>query len=105
MLLLTIGGLVVTAQAARTTKALTAAQATACIQTAVAERTGMVTKVEVAEKRGQRLCEVSIVDDSGKKYTLRDRCEHPSVGQDQVREQDVHRWFSPTMTKTRHPGR
>jgi uncharacterized membrane protein YkoI len=51
-------------------KALTAAQATACIQTAVAERTGMVTKVEVAEKRGQRLCEVSIVDDSGKKYTL-----------------------------------
>ena len=70
MLLLTTGGLVVTAQAARTTKALTAAQATACIQTAVAERAGMVTKVEVAEKRGQRLCEVSIVDDSGKKYTL-----------------------------------
>jgi uncharacterized membrane protein YkoI len=70
MLLLTTGGLVVTAQAARTTKALTAAQATACIQTAVAERAGMVTKVEVAEKRGQRLCEVGIVDDSGKKYTL-----------------------------------
>jgi hypothetical protein len=52
MLLLTTGGMVVTAQAARTTEALTAAQATACIQTAVAERAGMVTKVEVEEKRG-----------------------------------------------------
>jgi Peptidase propeptide and YPEB domain len=70
MLLLTTAGVVVTAQAARTTKALTAAQATACIQTAVAAQAGMVTKVEVEDKGGRRLCEVGIVDDSGKKHKL-----------------------------------
>jgi uncharacterized membrane protein YkoI len=70
MLLITSGGMVETAQAARTTKGLTAAQATACIQTAVGAQAGMVTKVEVEEKKGHRLCEVSIVDDSGKKHKL-----------------------------------
>jgi uncharacterized membrane protein YkoI len=70
MLLITSGGLVVTAQAARTPKGLTAAQATACIQTAVGAQAGMVTKVEVEEKKGHRLCEVNIVDDSGKKHKL-----------------------------------
>jgi hypothetical protein len=52
MLLLTTGGMVVTAQAARATKALTAARATACIQTAVAAQAGVVTKVEVEDKGG-----------------------------------------------------
>ena len=52
LLLTTSGGLVGTAQAARSTKGLTAAQATACIQTAVGAQAGMVTKVEVEEKKG-----------------------------------------------------
>lgn len=69
-LLFTTGGLVVTAHAARTTPALTADQATTCIQTATAAQAGMVTKVEGEDKRGQRLCEVSLVDNAGKKHTL-----------------------------------
>jgi hypothetical protein len=55
-LLLTAGSLVVAAHAARTTPAFTASQATTCIQTAMAAQSGMVTRVEVEEKRGQRLC-------------------------------------------------
>jgi hypothetical protein len=70
MLLFTTGGLVVAAHAARTTSALTADQATTCIQTATGAQAGMVTNVEVKEKRGQRLCEVSMVDNTGKKHTL-----------------------------------
>ncbi len=70
MLLLTAGGLVGAGHAARTTPGLTAAQATACIQTAVAAQAGMVTKVEVEEKRGQRLCEVRLVDEAGRRHTL-----------------------------------
>lgn len=68
--LLTTGGLVIGAHAARPTSALTANQASACIQTAVAAQAGMVTKVEVGEKKGQRLCEVRIVDEAGKKHKL-----------------------------------
>ena len=69
ILLLTMGGLVGAPQAARTPKALTAAQATACIQTAVAAQDGVIAKVEVEEKGGKRLCDVRIVDQAGKKHT------------------------------------
>jgi hypothetical protein len=70
VLLLTVGTTVGAAYAARTTPALTADQATACIQAATTAQAGMVTKVEVEEKQGQRLCEVRIVDNSGKKHRL-----------------------------------
>ena len=69
-LLLTTGAVVGTAPAARTTAALTAARATACIQTAVGSHAGMVTKLEAETKRGQHRCDVKIVDDMGKKYTV-----------------------------------
>jgi hypothetical protein len=66
---LTVGGLVA-AHAAQTTSALTADQAIACIRTAVAAQAGMVTKMEVEHKRGQRLCEARIVDETGKRHKL-----------------------------------
>ena len=69
-LLFTTGGLVVGAHAARNTSGLTAPQATTCIQTAMAAQSGMLTKVEVEEKSGQRLCEVGIVDTNGKKHRV-----------------------------------
>jgi hypothetical protein len=69
-LLFTVGGLVVAAHAARTTPGLTATQTTTCIQTATAAQSGMVTKVEVEEKSGQRLCEVGLVDTNGKKHRV-----------------------------------
>jgi len=70
LLLLITGGLIMTAQAASTATALTADQISACVQTAVASQAGMVTKVEVEHARGQRLCEVGIIDTKGKKHTL-----------------------------------
>jgi hypothetical protein len=70
LLLVITGGLVVTAQAASTANALTAEQVSTCVQTAVASQAGMVTKVEVEHTKGQRLCEVSIIDTKGKKHTL-----------------------------------
>ncbi len=69
-LLLTAGATVGAAYAARTPPALTADQAAACIQAATTAQAGMVTKVEVEEKRGQRFCEVRMVDSSGKKHKL-----------------------------------
>jgi hypothetical protein len=69
-LLFTVGATVGAAYAAWRTPGLTANQATACIQAATTAQAGMITKVEVEERRGQRLCEVRIVDNSGKKYQL-----------------------------------
>jgi len=69
-LLLVAGATVSTAYAARTTPALTADQATACIQAATTAQAGKVTKVEVEQKGGQQLCEVGMVDNSGKKHKL-----------------------------------
>ena len=69
-LLFTTGGLVVGAQAARNTPGLTATQAATCIETAMAAQSGMLTKVEVEEKSGQRLCDIGIVDTSGKKHRV-----------------------------------
>ena len=70
-LLLTLGGMVVATHAAQATSALAADHVIACIRTAVAAQAGLVKEVEVKHKRGQWLCEVEIVDDTGQKYELR----------------------------------
>jgi hypothetical protein len=78
MLLLTAGGMVV-AHADQTTSALTADQAIACIQTAVSAQAGLVKEIEAEDKAGQRLCEVKIVDEMGKRHKL-----HVDVATNQV---------------------
>jgi uncharacterized membrane protein YkoI len=71
-LLLTAGGMVVTAHADddEGTWALTADQAMACIQTALSAQSGSVKEVEAEDEEGQQLCEVKLVDETGKRYTL-----------------------------------
>jgi hypothetical protein len=69
-LLLTIGGMVGAAHAARSTPALTADQATACIQTAVTAQPGTVKNLDVKDTGGTRLCRVTIMADDGKKHNL-----------------------------------
>jgi uncharacterized membrane protein YkoI len=64
------GGLVVAAQAARSTPALTAAQATACIQAAVAAQPGTLKNLDVKDTGGTRLCRVTILADDGKTHRL-----------------------------------
>jgi hypothetical protein len=51
-------------------KALTAEEAIACIRTAVAAQAGWVKDVEGEEERRLRVCEVKIVDETGKRHTL-----------------------------------
>jgi uncharacterized membrane protein YkoI len=70
MLLLTTGGMAGAAHAAQTASALTADHVIACIRTAVAAQVGLVKEVEVKHKRGQWLCEVEIVDDTGQQHEL-----------------------------------
>jgi hypothetical protein len=69
-LVLLAGGLLATVHAAPSTTALTADQATACIQAAVTAQAGMMKSVDVKEKGGTRLCQVGIVDPKAKKHTL-----------------------------------
>jgi uncharacterized membrane protein YkoI len=69
-LLLTAGSMVDAAHADKTTLALAADHVIACIRTAVAAQAGLVKDVEVEYKRGQWLCGVDIVDDTGQKYEL-----------------------------------
>jgi hypothetical protein len=69
-LLLTTGGMVGAARADKATPALAADHVIACIRTAVAAQAGLVKEVEVEYKRGQWLCEVEVVDDTGQKYEL-----------------------------------
>ena len=69
-LLLTAGGMVGAAHADKSTRALAADHVIACIRTAVAAQAGLVKEVDVKYKRGQWLCEVEIVDDTGQKYEL-----------------------------------
>jgi hypothetical protein len=69
-LLLTAGSMMGVAHADKTTPALAADHVIACIRTAVAAQAGLVKEVEVEYKRGQWLCEVEIVDDTGQKYEL-----------------------------------
>ncbi len=58
------------AVAAPTGSALTTDEAIACIRTAVAAQAGLVKGVEGEDKQGKRLCEVKIVDETGKRHKL-----------------------------------
>ena len=69
-LLLTAGSMAGVAHAGKTPPALAADHVIACIRTAVAAQAGLVKEAEVKYKRGQWLCEVEIVDDTGQKYEL-----------------------------------
>jgi uncharacterized membrane protein YkoI len=70
MLLLTVGGIVAAAHAGETHTALTAEHIIACVRTAVAAQAGLIREVEVKHKRGQWLCEVDLVDDSGQEFEV-----------------------------------
>src|SRR5215475_8867301 len=71
-LLLTAGGMVVTAHADddEGTWALTADQAMTCIRTALSAQRGSVKEVEAEDEGGQQLCEVKIVDATGHTHKL-----------------------------------
>jgi len=69
-LLLTGGGPAVAAPTGPSRSALTTDEAIACIRTAVAAQAGWVKGVEGEDKKGQRLCEVKIVDEAGKRRKL-----------------------------------
>src|SRR4051794_1403448 len=76
-LLLTAGGMVVTAQADddEGTWALTAKEAMTCIQaalsaTALSAQASSVKEVEAEDEEGQQLCEVKLVDATGKRSTV-----------------------------------
>jgi hypothetical protein len=69
-LLLTGGGHAVAASSEQSTSALTADEAIACIRTAVAAQAGRVREVEGDEDGGKRLCEVKIVDETGKRHKV-----------------------------------
>jgi uncharacterized membrane protein YkoI len=65
------GGAFATATAQGQPKeSLTADEAIACIQTAVAAQAGFIREVEADDDRGKRLCEVKIVDQTGKRHKL-----------------------------------
>jgi hypothetical protein len=68
--LLLTGGHALAATPAQSPSALTADEAIACIRTAVAAQAGLVKEVEGDDKKGQRLCEVKIVDETGKRHKL-----------------------------------
>ena len=69
-LLLTAGSMAGVAHAGKTPPALAADHVIACIRTAVAAQAGLIKEAEVKYKRGQWLCEVEIVDDTGQKHEL-----------------------------------
>jgi hypothetical protein len=69
-LLLLGGGSAMAAPPGPPPKALTAEQAIACIRAAVAAQAGWVKDVGGEDERGLRICEVKIVDETGKRYTL-----------------------------------
>jgi hypothetical protein len=78
MLLIT-GGLVAAARADKTTSGLSADHVIACIKTAVAAQAGLVKEVEVEHERGQWLCEVKLIDKTGKRHKI-----HVDVATNQV---------------------
>ena len=69
-LLLIGGGHAMAASTGPSRSALTTDEAIACIRTAVAAQAGWVKGVEGEDKKGQRLCEVKIVDEAGKRHKL-----------------------------------
>jgi hypothetical protein len=79
VLLLAAGGLVAAPYADETPKALAADHVIACIKTAVAAQAGLVKEVEVEYEGTQWLCEVKLVDETGKRHKL-----HVDVATNQV---------------------
>ena len=69
-LLLTGGGHAVAAPTGQPTSALTAEETIACVRAAVAAQAGLVKEVEGDNEKGKRLCEVKIVDETGKRHKL-----------------------------------
>ena len=64
------GGYALAASSGKQISALTADEAIACIRTAVAAQAGLVKEVEGDDEKGKRLCEVKIVDETGKGHKL-----------------------------------
>jgi hypothetical protein len=77
--LLLIAAAPMVAHADRNTEALAADHVIACIKTAVAAQAGMVREVEVEHEGAQWLCEVKLVDETGKRHKL-----HVDVATNQV---------------------
>jgi hypothetical protein len=76
---LTAGSMVAAAHTGETPRALAADHVIACIQAAVAAQAGLVKAVEVEYKGAQWLCEVKLVDETGKRHKL-----HVDVATNQV---------------------
>jgi len=70
VLLFTVGSMIAAAHPSETSKALAADHVIACIRTAVAAQAGLVKEVEGDDEKGKRLCEVKIVDETGKRHKL-----------------------------------
>ena len=79
VLLFTAGSMIAAAHPSETSKALAADHVIACIRTAVAAQAGLVKEVEVEYEGAQWLCEVKLVDETGKRHTL-----HVDVATNQV---------------------
>jgi hypothetical protein len=79
VLLLAAGAIMVAAHAGEIPKALAADHVIACIQSAVAAQAGLVKEVEVEYEGAQWLCEVKLVDATGKRHKL-----HVDVATNQV---------------------
>jgi len=79
VVLLTAGGMVAAAHTGETPKALAADHVIACIQAAVAAQAGLVKEVEVEYEGAQWLCEVKLIDETGKRHKL-----HVDVATNQV---------------------
>jgi hypothetical protein len=78
-LVITAGSMVAGAHTGETPKALAADHIIACIQAAVAAQAGLVKEVEVEYEGAQWLCEVKLVDETGKRHKL-----HVDVATNQV---------------------
>ena len=68
--LLLTGGHALAASPGQPRSALTADEAIACIRTAVTAQAGLVKEVEGDDEKGKHLCEVKIVDETGKRHKL-----------------------------------
>ena len=77
--LLLAAGSPLVAHADKTTPGLAADHVIACIKTAVAAQAGLVKEVEVEYEGTQWLCEVKLVDETGKRHKL-----HVDVATNQV---------------------
>jgi hypothetical protein len=78
-ILITAGSMMAGAHTDEPPKALAADHIIACIQAAVAAQAGLVKEVEVEYEGARWLCEVKLVDETGKRHKL-----HIDVATNQV---------------------